>query len=71
MQPESNTGTIAGAAVGAIIAVLLVLIIVLLLVLVLRRQNRNGQKFTPSSNANIVNATYINGKPIVQDSFHF
>ena len=72
IQPEGDAsiGTIAGAAVGAIIAVLLVLIIILL-VLVLRRQNRNGKKFTPSSNANIVNATYINGKPIVQDSFHF
>ena len=58
-QPESDTGTvaIAGAAVGAIIAVLLVLILVLLLVLILRRQNQ------PSSNANIVNAAYINGKP--------
>ena len=61
MQPESNyTGTVAGAAVGAIIAVLLVLIIVLLLVLILRRQNQNGQKFTPSSKyANIVNVTYL------------
>jgi hypothetical protein len=63
-QRESNTGTIAGAAVGAIIAVLLVLIIVLLLVLVLRRQTRNGQKFTPSNNATIVNPVY-DGKPIV------
>jgi hypothetical protein len=61
---EINTGTIAGAAVGAIIAILLVLIIVLLLVLVLRRQNRNGQKFTPSNNATIVNPVY-DGKPIV------
>ena len=64
MQPESDTGTIAGAAVGAIIAVLLVLIIVLLLVLVLRRQSRNGQKFTPSSDGTIANPIY-NGKPIV------
>jgi hypothetical protein len=63
-QREGNTGTIAGAAVGAIIAVLLVLIIVLLLVLVLRRQTRNGQKFTPSNNATIVNPVY-DGKPIV------
>ena len=75
IQPEGDAsiGTIAGAAVGAIIAVLLVLIIILL-VLFLRRQNRNGQKFTPSSNANIVNATYVNGKPIVplfEDNFHF
>jgi hypothetical protein len=63
-QRESNTATIAGAAVGAIIAILLVLIIVLLLVLVLRRQTRNGQKFTPSNNATIVNPVY-DGKPIV------
>jgi hypothetical protein len=42
-QRESNTGTIAGAAVGAVIAVLLVLIIVLLLVLVLRRQTQSGK----------------------------
>jgi hypothetical protein len=62
-QRESNTGTIAGAAVGAIIAVLLVLTIVLLLVLILRRQTRNGQQFTPSSISNIVNAAYISGKP--------
>ena len=63
-QPESDTGTVAGAAVGAIIAVLLVLIIVLLLVLVLRRQSRNGQKFTPPSDGTIANPIY-NGKPIV------
>ena len=63
-QSKSNTGTVAGAAVGAIIAVLLVLIIVLLLVLVLRRQSRNGQKFTPSSDGTIANPIY-NGKPIV------
>ena len=67
-QSKSNTGTVAGAAVGAIIAVLLVLIIILLLVLVLRRQSQ------PSRNANIVNAAYINGKPIIllfEDNFHF
>ena len=63
-QPESDTGTVAGAAVGAIIAILLVLIIVLLLVLVLRRQSRNGQKFTPPSDGTIANPIY-NGKPIV------
>jgi hypothetical protein len=62
-QRESNTGTIAGAAVGAIIAILLVLIIVLLLVLILRRQTRNGKQFTPSSISNIVNSAYISGKP--------
>ena len=60
----SNTETVAGSAVGAIIAVLLILISVLLLVLVLRRQSRNGQKFTPSNDATIVNPIY-NGKLIV------
>ena len=72
VQSESNTGTIAGAAVGAIIAILLVLIIVLLLVLVLRRQSRNGQKFTPSNNATLVNPIY-NGKlivPSLESVFH-
>ena len=63
LQQNDSGGTIAGSAVGGIIAVLLVLIIVLLLVLVLRRQNRNGQKFTPSNNATIVNPVY-DGKPI-------
>ena len=63
-QSGSNVAAIAGAAVGSIIAVLLVLIIVLLLVLVLRRQNLNGQKFTPSNNSTIVNPVY-DGKLIM------
>ena len=63
-QSGSNVAAIAGAAVGGIIAVLLVLIVVLLLVLVLRRQNLNGQKFTPSNNSTIVNPVY-DGKLIV------
>ena len=72
VQPESNIGTIAGAAVGAIIAVLLILIIILLLVLVLRRQTRNRQKFTPSNSPTIVNPVY-NGKlivPSLESDFH-
>ena len=69
---KNNIGTVAGSAVSAIIAVLLILIIVLLLVLVLRRQSRNGQKYTPSNDATIVNPNY-NGKSIVpslESDFH-